>query len=858
MPEPIVLKDLFVVPDFDRARAVVTFTAPPGLAGGRWTITAPSEKGDNLTVASGSLAVAGDPVRFETALPDFTPWTLDNPFLYRLTLVLALGAEEQRVVQDFGMRKFHVADKQIFMNNEPLYVRGVIRGREAHDHANLAGLPEVEFYAKFIRAARQLGFNFIRFHSRVPSDAYFEAADRLGILTHVEVRKYYGKYQKERELMDHDPVLVRRDDWIETILHIRNHPSLMVYCLGNEINKPGRNPEVKERAAELRALDPTRLFIDTCARGEYDRTGIDLDVQHMGYFAPFGRNYHMFDTTDNWAIFGSVEGKEMVVRSTPEKGTSPFSAQHPSGRLGREKRNVPFSGEPLAVTRRAVPVNVPVLAHEVGHYVALRDLEALRRKFADAKAEEPWWISELLKLRRLKGLDRDYPRLLEASIRYQSVWYKQVFESIRKSPILRGFNFLQLADTERYENANGLLDCFDDLKPAVQVDEYLKFNGDAIIVADLPRRTFFEGETVTLPLFLSNFSNDLRGEGTLEWSIGGTGVALSGRLDRADLPAGLHRVATLQVGFPECAKPRALTLSVSIQNLKSKIQNSWSLWLYPNRPETLAVHQAEIALRDINLFKRYAAALRQSKNRNPKSRILITDRFTDAVFRHLERGGDVLMLYRVPETRDRSAARERYYMPSTWDRFKGVIWDRGHNLGGFLRRHPAVAAFPTNGFIDFQFAGLIDDCDKFSLDGFPVAVAPIIQGADKASRDRYDVYTFQLRELQPDWTMRKFAYLFDLQVGRGRLMMSAFNLTGLERDVPEACAMFESLCACVAGKTWKPKSAISVADLKAYLADCGRRPRIKERMMTQYWQFDAEPLESAQYWKDAEAWIRQP
>ena len=88
-------------------------------------------------------------------------------------------------------------------------------------------------------------------------------------------------------------------------------------------------------------------------------------------------------------------------------------------------------------------------------------------------------------------------------------------------------------------------------------------------------------------------------------------------------------------------------------------------------------------------------------------------------------------------------------------------------------------------------------------------------------------------------------------------MMCGLNLTGLGRDCPEAAAMFESLIACVTSKTWRPKGSIAAADLRAYLAFMGTQPRIKERMMTQYWQLDAEPLESAQYWKDAEAWIRQ-
>ncbi|KPJ52889.1 MAG: hypothetical protein AMS16_05805, partial [Planctomycetes bacterium DG_58] len=624
-----------------------------------------------------------------------------------------------------------------------------------------------------------------------------------------------------------DPVLVRPKLWRDTIKRIRNHASLMVYCLGNKINQPGRNPEVAERAAQLRQLDPTRLFIDTCARGEYDRAHIDLDVQHMGYFVPFGRHHDMFDTSANWAIFGSCKGKKMR-----------------TGKAGAEMR-------------REVPVNFPVLAHEVCHYAALRDLEALERRFAKHATEKPWWIDELKKLRKLKGLDKDYPRMLEASRRFQFLWHKHVLESVRRSPILVGFHFLQLADTERYENANGLVDCFDEPKAGSRPKDYQPFNSDAVLVADLPRRTFFEGEPITVPVWLSNFSQDFRGEARLTWSLLSPSAKMSGGMEGIKLREGRNRIATVEITLPRRARAEGMELKVALrQSGGRRIANSWPLWIFPNRPEKLAIEKATVALGDIDLRKRYPQLEIGGSLRNP-GKLVIADRFTPDVVTHLGRGGDVLMLYRVPETRDRVASPERYYFPATWDRFKPVIWDRGHNLGAFLRDHAALRGFPHDGFIDFEFADLIDDCDKLSLDGFPVHLDPIVQGVDKASRDRYDVFTFKLRELQPGWTMRKFAYLFDLRVGRGRLLMSGFNFTGLERSLPAVTGMFESLIRCVASKSWRPKAKISPQLLKRYLARKGREPRIKERMMTRYWQFDAEPLESAQYWKDAEAWIRK-
>jgi hypothetical protein len=103
--------------------------------------------------------------------------------------------------------------------------------------------------------------------------------------------------------------------------------------------------------------------------------------------------------------------------------------------------------------------------------------------------------------------------------------------------------------------------------------------------------------------------------------------------------------------------------------------------------------------------------------------------------------------------------------------------------------------------------------------------------------------------------MRNFAYAFELKVGKGRLFVSAFNFTGLNSNNPETCSMFESLVKYAASDSFSPESEISASELKEYLAEKAKAPRIKERKMTQYWQLNAEPLESARYWKESEEYI---
>jgi len=830
------LPDLFVVPDFDHGRIEVRFTAPPGCRLIQWKVLQ-----DGTAVASGKTEPCGGSCaeQFTAQLNDFVPWSPDRPFLYVLEMRLTVeGGEDIDVRQRFGMRKIHVEDGQIFLNNKPFYVRGHIRGREAHDHPNLMGCSDREYYTKAILAAKRYGFNLVRFHSRVPPDIYHDLADELGIMTHVEMRKYYGKYQSERELMDHQPHLVSEQDWTEMILRLRNHPSLMAYCLGNEIDSPGTNPEVEHLAKLTKKLDPTRLFIDTCARGQYDRENVDFDVQHMGYFMPFGRHYDMFNTTSNWGIFGSVAGKAMV---------EPADDDNPASRTVRE-----------------IHVKRPVIAHEICHYTAYRDLDRLDAKFKQYGAEKPWWIDELKKLVRLKGLEKDYPKMVAASRRFQYIWQKQCIESARRSPLLCGFHFLQLADTERYENSNGLLDCFDDPKDTTP-EQFGMFNADTVLVADLPQRTFFEGSEIVIPIWLSHFAADLSGRASLHWQLvsrDGRSIRIAGKMDDFDLDElGLRKICTVHVALPAVDRAHGMTFSCWLVRAgaepdQSVTRNEWNLWVYPNRPENLPAEPVTVQLRDIDLRRRYPHLPIETGRPDP-ARLFITDRCSQALLDHLAAGGDAMVLYRIEENRDRKAPRETFYLPSTQDRFKNVIWDRGHNQGGFMRESAALGEFPHDGYIDFQFSRLIDDCDKITLDDFPAPVEPIIQGVDKASRDRFDVFTFKLRELQPGWTMRKFAYLFELAVGKGRLLVTGLNFTGLEQDVPEVCWLFESLMRYVRSEQFQPKASISPAKLGEYLQAKGKAPRIKERMMTQFWQLDDAPLESDRFWKEAEAWIRQ-
>ena len=141
--------------------------------------------------------------------------------------------------------------------------------------------------------------------------------------------------------------------------------------------------------------------------------------------------------------------------------------------------------------------------------------------------------------------------------------YKQVFEAIRRSPILNGFNFLQLSDTDLYENANGLIDCFDDFKKTISPDDYLRFNSDNVILADLAQRSYFESDRVLSQIYLSKWSSEPVASASLIWSLTSKpgspkkkpAVSMGGRIDAIDIKRGLSTLAKLDFRLPTTDAP---------------------------------------------------------------------------------------------------------------------------------------------------------------------------------------------------------------------------------------------------------------------------------------------------------------
>lgn len=774
----------------------------------------------------GEVLVSGN-TACAAALFDASAWSPEHPVLYTANIDIEYTCGDTESLSDtFGFRYFSTDEKNIYLNGYPFYMRAYIRGCAAHEHENNCRLPEIDFYRKNFRMAKSYGFNTARFHSVIPTEACFRAADEIGMMIHIEMRKDNSDYDNLQEMLYGKNDFVS-DAELENIINtLYNHPSFMVYCVGNEIRQPGTKPRIREIRDYIKARDNTRLFIDTCAHGEFDRGYVDFDVQHMGYYFPYGENADMFSDTDNLLGFGTVKDRAMLVNE--EDG-------------GKIRRGIKF-------TR-------PLIAHEVCHYTSWRDFYALKEKFEKYGVEAPWWIDEEIKLLEAKGYKDGFKDTLQITKNFQMRAWKNGIESIRASRLLSGFHMLQFADTDRYENSNGVVDCFDD-PHGISAEEFKKFNADTVVLARLPKQIFTFGEKVKIPVILSQYAIDPPKSADFSYTLtAGDTVVRSGAMTDVDTGAsGIYDVCSLEFKMPALSASSELTLECKMTfEDGSVITNSWQMWAF----EPVCAPIKLDAKRDMQ-----ATYLNRVMSFDDNASLVITDSIDEELFERLDNGEDVMLIYRTDWTRhllNKGMKAPEYSFVHTWDRYKAVIWDRGTINGGAVDKDAINSrGFATDSEINFQYYPLIHDSDKICLDNFPVSVNSIISGIDKCNRDRFDATKFRLRELRYERTMRRFSYAFEVRVGRGRLLVTGFNFTGVEREEPATVAMLRALVDyCNSEQFCKSTGKMEIEELKAYLSSVASYGPQKEGMMTQYWQLDEEPVESMEYWTESERYIRE-
>lgn len=218
-------------------------------------------------------------------------WSPETPVLYHaVTRVLVDGQITDEVEIPFGIRTVRVSTERGFeLNGQPLKLAG---GNVHHDNGPLGAVAFDRAEERRVELLKAAGFNAIRTSHNPPSPTFLDVCDRLGMLVMDEA--FDGWAQKK---VQHDYSRFFHDWWQRDldamVLRDRNHPSIVMWSIGNEVYERGNEKGARIAqmlSGRIRELDSTRpIAIGLNGLGESgDWTQIDpvfatVDVAGYNY-----------------------------------------------------------------------------------------------------------------------------------------------------------------------------------------------------------------------------------------------------------------------------------------------------------------------------------------------------------------------------------------------------------------------------------------------------------------------------------------------------------------------------------------------------------------------------------------------
>ena len=198
-------------------------------------------------------------------------WSLEDPYLHRVRTIIMSGADTTDIYYTTtGIRTIHWdAKKGFFLNGEHVKLKGT---NNHQDHAGVGtAIPDELQYFR-IAKLKEMGSNAYRTSHNPPTPEVLEACDRLGMLV-INENRLMGTAPFVKDYMER---LFKRD---------RNHPSIILWSLGNEEWAIEGNIIGEQIIAEMQAyanqLDPTRPK-NAASSGGWGN-GVSKHIEVMGF-----------------------------------------------------------------------------------------------------------------------------------------------------------------------------------------------------------------------------------------------------------------------------------------------------------------------------------------------------------------------------------------------------------------------------------------------------------------------------------------------------------------------------------------------------------------------------------------------
>ena len=248
---------------------------------------------DDVSIVANGTKVKGK--KFVFGFPHL--WSVDEPYLYKaVTQILSKGKVVDEYSTNFGIRYFKFdVDKGFSLNGKPMKIFGVC---DHHDLGCLGTAVNTRALERQLEILRGMGINGIRTSHNPPAPELLDLADKMGFIVMDEA---FDMWKRPKTKYDYH---LYWDEWHkkdleDQVLRDRNHPSVFVWSIGNEISeqwagKDGKDTSgrsiARELASIIHAFDTTRPITSAL-----DHPYPGNEIYLSGALDLVGFNYHQSD-----------------------------------------------------------------------------------------------------------------------------------------------------------------------------------------------------------------------------------------------------------------------------------------------------------------------------------------------------------------------------------------------------------------------------------------------------------------------------------------------------------------------------------------------------------------------------------
>ena len=266
-------------------------------------------------------------------------WSTDHPYLYKVKMEILNGKNILDTYETYtGIRTFKFDEHQGFaLNGVAMKIKGVCLH---HDEGALGAAVNKRAMERQLQILKAMGCNAIRTSHNPPAPEFLDLCDRMGFLVMDEAFDMWKKKKSKHDYAENWNDW-HKQDLTDQILRDRNHPSVFIWSIGNEIREQFDSTGItiaRELVHIVKNLDNTRPVTSALSESDPAKNFIyksgALDLVGLNYhqerYADFPKNYPgqkfiATETMSAYATRGYYDQPTDTTRHWPTSSKSPFT-----------------------------------------------------------------------------------------------------------------------------------------------------------------------------------------------------------------------------------------------------------------------------------------------------------------------------------------------------------------------------------------------------------------------------------------------------------------------------------------------------------------------------------------------------